>query len=552
MSRTTLCILTAAVLSLLAAGSMFFRFHVLGDEIHAPTGPGIWKITFMIEGQLQGQARIFSLSPLDTPQQRLLRESCRSEQLVEHNPDARKQDHHGERRYQSWSKRAGVADGPFRARCEFYCATEGQAHSDRGAARDFHGPPHSGEYLEAISSVAAENERLSATARQLVEGMTGHGEQTEALYDFVSRKIRNEPTVGNGPGATAFECLESSSGDARAQSRLLTALLRSRGIPARMVTGLHLVQADAEHAQLDSQLAHYWVEAWLHDHWLPMCPFNHHFGQVPSSYLVFGYGDFPMVRGRQAADLEYAFLVQKTSQEEALGLPQPSRLKKVLRSLRLNMLPSAEQKLVEFLLLLPVAALIICIFRNLIGLHSFGTFAPALVGLAFRDLHTMPGMLVFVSILLVGWLMRRVMDRYHLLQVPRIAFMLSTVVVLLIIVVVAANFRSLEATKYISLFPMVILTSMIERFWTLETEDGTSASFRTLLITIFISATIALTLSLPFVVDHMLSYPETIGLIMAAQLLIGRYTGYRLTELFRFRDFLGSEPPLRLRAFDGK
>jgi hypothetical protein len=29
---------------------------------------------------------------------------------------------------------------------------------------------------------------------------------------------------------------------------------------------------------------------------------------------------------------------------------------------------------------------------------------------------------------------------------------------------------------------------------------------------------------------------------MAAQLLIGRYTGYRLSELFRFRDFLkGSE-----------
>ena len=36
----------------------------------------------------------------------------------------------------------------------------------------------------------------------------------------------------------------------------------------------------------------------------------------------------------------------------------------------------------------------------------------------------------------------------------------------------------------------------------------------------------------------MFSYPETLGLVMAAQLLIGRYTGYRLTELFRFRDFL--------------
>ena len=30
---------------------------------------------------------------------------------------------------------------------------------------------------------------------------------------------------------------------------------------------------------------------------------------------------------------------------------------------------------------------------------------------------------------------------------------------------------------------------------------------------------------------------------MASQLLIGRYTGYRLTELFRFRDFVQSAGP---------
>ena len=33
---------------------------------------------------------------------------------------------------------------------------------------------------------------------------------------------------------------------------------------------------------------------------------------------------------------------------------------------------------------------------------------------------------------------------------------------------------------------------------------------------------------------------------MAAQLLLGRYTGYRLSELFRFRDFLGQKPELRI------
>ena len=39
----------------------------------------------------------------------------------------------------------------------------------------------------------------------------------------------------------------------------------------------------------------------------------------------------------------------------------------------------------------------------------------------------------------------------------------------------------LAVTRYFSLFPMVILAGMIERFWTLETEDGTASSFKTLL-----------------------------------------------------------------------
>ena len=85
---------------------------------------------------------------------------------------------------------------------------------------------------------------------------------------------------------------------------------------------------------------------------------------------------------------------------------------------------------------------------------------------------------------------------------------------------------------------MVILTGMIERFWTLEVEDGAAASFRTLLGTMVIAVCIGLLLSLHAVVRHMYRYPETLGLIMAVQLLIGRYTGYRLSELYRFRDFL--------------
>src|SRR5205807_3827980 len=111
---------------------------------------------------------------------------------------------------------------------------------------------------------------------------------------------------------------------------------------------------------------------------------------------------------------------------------------------------------------LPIAALIGCVCRSVIGLGSFVTFAPALVGLAFRDLGGLPGILVFVAIVLIGWVMRRVLDYYHLLQVPRVAFLLSLVVIVLISAIVAANYQDLPATKYVSLFPIVILTGMIE------------------------------------------------------------------------------------------
>jgi hypothetical protein len=89
----------------------------------------------------------------------------------------------------------------------------------------------------------------------------------------------------------------------------------------------------------------------------------------------------------------------------------------------------------------------------------------------------------------------------------------------------------------VSIFPMVILTGMIERFWTLEEEDSLRSSIRTLLSTLVIAVCISLVVSRTFVTQHLLRFPETLGLIMAVQLLLGRYTGFRLTELYRFRDF---------------
>ena len=185
-------------------------------------------------------------------------------------------------------------------------------------------------------------------------------------------------------------------------------------------------------------------------------------------------------------------------------------------NLSLYMLPPAERRLVEILLLLPIAALIICIFRNVIGLNSFGTFAPALIGLAFHDLHSLPGILVFVTILLIGWLMRRVLDHYHLLQVPRVATMLTLIMIVLISAVVAANLYGAPTTRYISLFPHDYPVRHGRTLLDAGDRRQHLASFRTLFQTMLIATVIALVLSRSEIVQHMFRYPETLGLIMAA------------------------------------
>lgn len=523
MSRTTLCVLTALGLATASLSIALVRRQVLGHEARFPLGSHTFRVTLLARATAQGDARLVTACPLDFHRQHVFNEETASEQFIAKRSEART----GERRHVHWTGRAA---GAVEARYRFFCTVDMRrptpsmlrVHQQTQAA------PRPGEHLDATPGIDPGAAEITDAAREQTAGLEPIVDQVRALFAFVDRQIAREPGAGAHSNG-ALECLRRGRGDSLAKGRLLVALLRNRGIPARLVWGL-ILQKNTE------QKAHAWIEAWVDDYWMPMCPHHHHCGSVPGTYLVFGHGDGALVRGTNLADLDYSCLVEPIPRSSAGE--DASLLRRAFRAVSLCSLPPAEWRLVEFLLLLPVAALMICVFRNVIGMPSFGTFTPALIGLAFREWESLPGLGVFVGILLVGWGLRRLLDRYHLLQVPRTAFMLSLVIVLLIGAIVLANWRDVPATRYISLFPMVILTGMIERFWTLETEDGAWSSFRTLLSTLAVAVCISLVLSVPALVRHLVRYPETLGIIMAAQLLLGRYTGYRLSELVRFRDLL--------------
>lgn len=563
MTKTRLTIITALVLTMvfvaLALGRNAAERLAERDQRTRP----VWEVTLEANGTfLYADDWITTVRPPAFRQQHIFNERFISKQLIHRKCKPRIPG----RNKIIW-RAPELAGGPlrFQARCTFCCVLSCQptpAMNRSTAEIDAETLP--GIYWTTFRNTAA-NREIAAMGLKLVPSERPAIERVKVFYDYVS-KLGSHPPAAQGDSSAekkrgrepspyavdttvarasgAVSCLRQGWGDSRAKSRLLVALCRSQGIPARLVMGLELTEGQ------ELVQPHYWMEAWVEGQWLPMCTTNAYFGkdELPANYLILQLGDFKIVRG-SSMDPEYSFRVRRPlrgllmSGQEAFqpgqGDNPSSILERFWQKVTLSNLEPAEQDLTRFLLLFPLGALIVSIFRTLIGLQTFGTFAPALLGMAFLDLKALPwGLFIFLLTILVGWGMRHFVDRYHLLLVPRISVVYTSIILFLIVMIVVTSNYGIPTTKYLRLFPLVILTHLVERFWTIEVEDGPVASFKTLLGTIVVAVTVCLALSPLAVKNWMFRYPETIFLILAAQLLLGRYTGYRLAELYRFGDLL--------------
>src|SRR5262249_39322633 len=158
---------------------------------------------------------------------------------------------------------------PFRLSFSYRCLlgmrppTAAMAHR----TRQLDAAPPEGSDVKPNGRIESDHEEIAATAAELVDEEQKPGEQVEKFFQYV-KGLENEPSVGPG---SALKCLHNGGGNSEDKSRLLIALCRNRGIPARLVNGL-IMETDRE------QGLHHWAEAWVDKHWQPMCPTYGHFG----------------------------------------------------------------------------------------------------------------------------------------------------------------------------------------------------------------------------------------------------------------------------------
>jgi len=138
----------------------------------------------------------------------------------------------------------------------------------------------------------------------------------------------------------------------------------------------------------------------------------------------------------------------------------------------------------------------------------------------------------------VGVSVRRYFEHLKLLVIPRLAAVLIFVILMMLGISVVTHLLGLVGGLSVALFPMVILTMTIERASIVWEELGPPETIIQTIGTL-VAAALAYTVMGINILQHLVFvFPELLLLILAGTLLMGRYSGYRLIELQRFKALL--------------
>ncbi len=395
------------------------------------------------------------------------------------------------------------------------------------------------EVAEFLRPYLEPTERIQADASEIVQqayALAPEGMDIETamrnIYNFCYSTIAYKTVKGPTDALTALRLVEASC---NGKNRLMVALLRARGIPARMANGL-ILQKNRK------RTTHAWTLVRIGDAWVPFCPTNGYFAEIPAHYLELAKGDKAVFVHTKHIGFDWRFVIQHqlSHREQAVftNANNPMNILSVWTSLKDYHI---SLELIMIILMIPIGATVVAFARNLIGVLPFGTFMPALIAVSFRDTGLVLGALFFLIVIVVCASVDVILMRMRLLHVPRLVIMITLVVMSIMALSVVCLKLGYSTGAAVSLFPMAILSLTCERFAQTVLEDGLKAAMQRMAATFFVAAACFFVYELEFLQIIIVAFPELLLANIGINLILGSWTGMRLMEYYRFRELLRSE-----------
>jgi hypothetical protein len=340
----------------------------------------------------------------------------------------------------------------------------------------------------------------------------------EFVREFIAENPRDEARV-----------LLDSLRTAEDRAQFIARALAIRNIPARVLHGMSLGEPKAF-----QQLQPY-LQVHNGNQWITMSITTAEEG-LPENFFLWTRSarDLLVVESDKRPKVEFA-VQRNLADAVAIATRRTEVRSQNLVKYSLLGLPVEMQGVYRILLTVPIGAFVMLILRNVIGFKTFGTFMPVLIALAFRETKIVSGVILFTLVVSLGLLARFYLERLRLLLVPRLTSVLILVILLMSLVSVLAHQLDIPVGLSIALFPMVIMTMTIERMSIAWDERGPGTAIKEGVGTLVVASLAYLVMTWAPLEHLVFVFPELLLVLLGATLLLGRYSGYRLLELFRFR-----------------
>ncbi|MBP5968496.1 MULTISPECIES: inactive transglutaminase family protein [Pseudomonas] len=315
------------------------------------------------------------------------------------------------------------------------------------------------------------------------------------------------------------------------KAKIVELLLSIAHVPVEKVHTIRLVADQPQTPEL-------WLRSFNGTDWLYFNPETGEQG-LPTDRLLWWTGDENLITidGGKKANVTFSL---NNSEMNAIRLAKLTDENTDANFLEYSLygLPLQTQQTFMIMVMIPIGVLVILILRNLIGLQTLGTFTPVLIALAFRETQLGFGILLFTVITALGLSLRSYLEHLKLQMLPRLSVVLTFVVVLIAAISLFSHKLGLERGLSVALFPMVILTMTIERLSITWEERGASHAMKVAIGTLFAATLAHLIMTVPELIYFVFTFPAILLILVGFMLAMGRYRGYRLTELVRFKAFL--------------
>lgn len=363
-----------------------------------------------------------------------------------------------------------------------------------------------------------------AAADALLADIYGRSADAETLVRELIRRL-----AGLARRGQAIRLLLGDNPSVSRKADVAARVLALAGIPARPVHGIRLQQL-ARDAPILQWLEVYHDGAW-HAYDLETSE-----RRIAKEYFSWWRGTGSLVSMIGGIELSTKVAVTLNKESALLAATAHERAARpALFEFSPLVLPIASQAVYHVFLVVPMGVLILVVMRNLIGVRTFGTFMPVLMALAFRETRLFSGILLFCLLVGAGLSVRFYLERLRLLVVPRLAAVLIAVVHLMFLLDLLNHKFGLQPGLSVTLFPMVIMTMTIERLCVVWEERGPNEAFKQALGSLLVASLAYVAMNLDYLHHLFFVFPELILMILATIILLGRYSGYRLLELRRFK-----------------